>query len=409
MNLPMTSKNIKIIISGWYGQSNAGDDALLEVFVNKVSEKANADITVLTERPEYLIDKLRLRPLFHQTLIDKQFYLRLFTKSTFQYIRNIKSCDLFVLGGGSLLRDNTPLRTLVRMLDEIWISKLFGRKIMLYAIGVGPFKSKLGKFLIRKSVQMCDLITVRSNGDAKMLHALGIDPARVHVVSDPGFLTSLTPIKDRNLLDLISKPKRIAFYPALGLVRNGNDFSYVKSVANAFDKLASEYGFTFVAIPMFIREKELDDRKVAHVVKTAMNYPEALDIYEGTLSPSEIKWVSSQVLLNVTVRLHAMIFSIGTGTPAVAVNYGLKVQNIFSELGCLEYLVEMDQSLEESLFRAVDNCMRHSDSYAGKIASFNKKAEQSAEDIFRLMDPIFDDIDSKKMLPGRRSVNRSPT
>lgn len=52
-----------------------------------------------------------------------------------------------------------------------------------------------------------------------------------------------------------------------------------------------------------------------------MKHPVALEVYERHLAPSELKWMTGQFAINITIRLHAMIFSFGMKTPVVAINY----------------------------------------------------------------------------------------
>ena len=167
---------LNILINGWYGQLNAGDDAILDVFLEQTRARFNADVTVLSETPENIPPALGVRCLWHPIVFGRGAVSALLAGTTWRHLKEIRKADLFVLGGGGILRDNTTWRNLLRLLDEIWFAKLFGKKIMLYGIGVGPFKTRLGRKLIGASVRMCDLVTVRSERCAQLLREVGVKP-----------------------------------------------------------------------------------------------------------------------------------------------------------------------------------------------------------------------------------------
>jgi polysaccharide pyruvyl transferase CsaB len=380
---------LKIVISGWYGHWNAGDDAILQVFIEQVTSRLKCNIVVLSERPENIHKTNQVSGIFHLLPSIKGIIRSLIDGSFLRHLKNIRSCDLFVLGGGGLLRDNTNWRNLIRLLDEVWISKLFGRKVMLYAIGVGPFKSRLGKLVIGASVKMCDLITVRSENDACLLREIGVASERIHVVADPAFLLQPEVPKDQALVEILSQPRKIGLFPTFSLIMEGQDFSHVIRLAAALDKLAEHEGLQFVILPMQVSESSMDDVQMANAIKSAMKHPEAIQIYEKRLTPSELKWATNKTLLNITLRLHAMIFSLGANAPVVAINYEPKVGNVFGALNCPQFLVEMDDSLDTTLVSAVKQCLTDLPNYAQIITEFSPAARMEASRTFELMLPLF--------------------
>ncbi|HEX9172942.1 MAG TPA: polysaccharide pyruvyl transferase family protein [Telluria sp.] len=377
----ISSKNI--LISGWYGQCNAGDDAILDVFIEEATARMTGEITVLSETPGNLT---HVRALPHPVGFGRGSLGYLLDGTYFRHLKAVRHCDLFVLGGGGLLRDNTNWRNLVRLLDEIWIAKLFGRKVMLYAIGVGPFKTRLGKWLIARSVKLCDLITVRSEHCAALLREIGIAPHRIHVVADPAFLLAQQSPADPELAGLFEGKKKIGFYPTYAMLRaNVAAGSHLKHIAAALDRLVESENVEIVAMPMSVRGDGFDDVRVARLIRAEMQHPTAMAIYEKRLTPAQLKWVSAQAMLNITVRLHAMIFSLGSGVPVVAINYEPKVANVFATFNAPEYLVELDDRLGTALAEATALCINNLESYARHIADRGPLVNAMAARTFELM------------------------
>jgi hypothetical protein len=58
---------------------------------------------------------------------------------------------LLIVGGGSLLHDRGRIRNLIMVLDEIGVAKFFGRRIALFAMGVGPLHRRISRWLVTKT------------------------------------------------------------------------------------------------------------------------------------------------------------------------------------------------------------------------------------------------------------------
>ena len=386
----MSSTHRNIVISGWYGQFNAGDDAILDVFVDQARARLDCSITVLSEEPQNIPPTPWLNARFHEICFGRDTPFVLLNGKFLRHFRQIRDCDLFVLGGGGLLRDNTNWRNLFRLLDEIWIAKLFGRKAMLYAIGVGPFKTRMGRWLIGVSARMCDLVTVRSERCAQLLREAGVRPERIHVVSDPAFLLETSVPADPELHALFAGGNKIGFYPTFALLMGYPDDSHLKNLAAGLDLLVESEGAEFVAMPMSVLDDGFDDVRTARLIQGFMKHPEALLIYTKRLSATELKWVTSQARMNITVRLHAMIFSLGCDTPVVAVNYEPKVANVFAEFGAPQYRVEIDEQLPQALARATSACLRELPAYAARIHQRRTASAAGSARTFDLMSGLWD-------------------
>jgi polysaccharide pyruvyl transferase WcaK-like protein len=93
-------------------------------------------------------------------------------------------------------------------------------------------------------------------------------------------------------------------------------------------------------------------------------------------------------MMNLTVRLHAMIFSLGAKVPVVAINYEPKVSNVFSALKCPQYLVEMDDRLDTALVDSVKQCLIDLPQYRQRIIDIGLATESSALRTFELMQSL---------------------
>lgn len=119
----------RILISGYYGFDNAGDDSVLFGIIGSLKKQIpNVELAVLSNTPE-----------------DTQ---RLFGISSFNrwkigtIIQEIKKSDLLIMGGGSLLQDATSPRSVIYYLGIAMIAKILRKPVIFYAQGIGPITKK---------------------------------------------------------------------------------------------------------------------------------------------------------------------------------------------------------------------------------------------------------------------------
>ena len=119
----------KILLSGYYGYNNAGDEAILKSIIQNIKSIDNtANITVLSDNIEFTKSKYGINAV-------KRF-------NVIHIIKSLLSCDILISGGGTLFQDKTSTRSLIYYTSIINLAKFFGKKVMIYANGIGPLKKK---------------------------------------------------------------------------------------------------------------------------------------------------------------------------------------------------------------------------------------------------------------------------
>ena len=127
------SKNV--IISGYYGSDNFGDEMILKVLIDKLKQ-FDINITVLSLNPE------KTKALYKVNTVKSFDILKV--------IFTILKSDILISGGGSLLQDSTSVKSLFYYLFVIKIAEFFHKKVMIFAQGIGPIKNKFGESLCKK-------------------------------------------------------------------------------------------------------------------------------------------------------------------------------------------------------------------------------------------------------------------
>ena len=143
------------LICGYYGFGNIGDDALLSQAIERAG-KQNA--VALTRDPKRSARKFGVR------CADRS--------NPFAVYCAIKRCKTLVFGGGSLLQSRTSFRSLCWYAALILYARSQGKRVELWANGIGDFSGILSEKLASRALRATDRIGVRDEASAKLIRAL---------------------------------------------------------------------------------------------------------------------------------------------------------------------------------------------------------------------------------------------
>ncbi|NLJ77689.1 MAG: polysaccharide pyruvyl transferase CsaB [Peptococcaceae bacterium] len=366
----------KILISGYHGFNNLGDEAILEsilqILKQAASKKGHAlAITVLSANPEKTVQNYADIKAISRTNLPL-------------IISAIKNCDLFLSGGGSLLQDKTGYGlSTAYYLGLVFLARLFRKKIVLYAQGIGPITKKINRLLARWIINNADLVTVRDTASKKELLSMGIIRPPLRVTVDPAFClqpsSSNTPQKAQNILSHSHLPPG---KPLLGIsVRSWQgERKFIHEIAKAADRLALALGTTTIFIPMFPKQ----DLPVSRYAASLMQ--QEAHVLEKELTPQEALFIFSRLDLLIGVRLHSLIFAAITGTPMVGIGYDPKVRSFINQLE-LNPIHKIESLQAGELF---DHCLQVwrereiiKDKLQQTAAEYYRKSNSFGESVYR--------------------------
>lgn len=304
----------EIVISGYYGFANAGDEAMLAAMIEALTEvDPTVKITVISGNPADTRARHGVEAVYRLHYPD--------------IIRVLAKSDLLISGGGSLLQDVTSDRSLYYYLSIMMLAKKMGKAVMLYAQGIGPVRGALAKGAMRYIGNEVDLITVRDGGSCEELKLLGVKKPPVHITADP--VLALHPVDKEIGRAILRRYGLEGASPIIGIsAREWKDWSYYKqTIAQAVDQLALELGARVVFIPM----QWPDDLEVARKIKKRMKYPAVL--LEEEYTTSELLSLVGNLDLLIGIRLHALIFATVMNTPLIGISYDPKIDRFLETLG----------------------------------------------------------------------------
>ncbi len=332
-------KRYDVVLSGYYGFNNSGDDALLSAIIENL-RRYKKDIRVLTlskcpkqTRGRFKIDSAnRFNP--------------------FSVRRSLKKSKLFINGGGTLIHDSTSSHSLYYYLSLIAWAKKLGLKVMLYANGYGPFKKKNEKIACRVT-EMADLITLRDEMSLEELRRIGVKNTNVHITADPAI--TLSPVRDSVVDSLFEEngiPTGEKFIAVSVREWNKNDKAFEDKLSKLCDYVWEKYGLSVI----FISMRPDEDISLSQNIMSKIKGKSYLIANEQ--SAENLMGIISRCELMIGMRLHSLVYATTVNTPVIGLIYDPKVE------GFLKYINETamtDCSLIDTdyLKNAVDNILEN--------------------------------------------------
>ena len=307
----------KIVISGYYGFNNAGDEALLTAILASLrAVEPKADITVISGNPGNTIAKHQVKSLYRFAAV--------------RLLRAIGEADLVISGGGSLLQDVTSMRSLLYYLSIIAAAKWKGRKVMLFAQGIGPIRNRFMRVLTRMVVNKADLITVRDRDSAEELERMGVSAVKVDVTADPVLM--LNPESRVAGKTILKEAGLDPYKPIIGVsVRVWPDNQRcLKQLAAALGTLSEKYNAQIAILPLQVSMDLKDSQLLQSYLPDIRN---KVALLQGDYSTEEFLSIIGSLRLLIGMRLHALIFAAVMKVPLMAISYDPKVDSFLKAIG----------------------------------------------------------------------------
>lgn len=298
-----------IVISGYYGFNNAGDEAMLfSILQSLKKEYPNSDVTVISGNPKSTTNIFGVKSIFRFKLIE--------------IFKELINSQLLISGGGSLLQDVTSSKSIYYYLSIIFLGILCKCKVFLYAQGIGPVKNKFTKIILKWLLLHTDCITVRDEESYRFLKKLGINK-NLFLTADA--VLALDKVSLNKGKSILKKANIDETKPKIGIcVRNWMDASiWTKKIGELLSSL-SDYELIF--IPMQYPEdfkigKKIDSYNLSNVTHLNKNY-----------EIEELMSIIGNMDVLIGVRLHALIFATIMNVPVIGISYDPKINNFLKSI-----------------------------------------------------------------------------
>ena len=357
-----------ILISGYYGFDNIGDESILCTLITSLREKIpDCALTVLSHDPASTREKYGVEA------VDRMAPLAI--------LRAVRRCDMLISGGGSLLQDVTSNRSIRYYLAIIRLAKFFGKKVFIYSQGIGPIDREENRRATGKTLRKADGIVVRDEKSAALLEKIGIAREKVVITADP-VIRMKKPDKTMGA-EILARAGVDGGKLTVGwAIRERHpDSAFVREITESIRYLKENYDAESVLIPFHYEE----DRTICTEIAQRTG---AKCLTEKYLSEDMLSIIGNMDVL-VGVRLHSLIYATIMGVPLIGVSYDPKCTAFLNSVG-LDKLCTREaftaEKFETEFARVRENGAQQTATVTEKMEELRKKLDTNEEMICAIME-----------------------
>ena len=335
------SDNAKVLLCGWYGASNIGDELLLGGVLDWLAE-ASADATIISLNPAHTQQVYGVPAVdFHNLGAIAQ---------------ALAVSDVFIMGGGGIFQDHHPFNIsalydplkpdIAQYARPFYMARQFGLETIILAHGVGPLRSRQAQQIVRDVFTQASAVSVRDQQSADLLCAIGVE-REIVIAPDPGWQAALHVLQSTQ----ISSPPVDASTRNLGLIIREwpSEEGWSDKLVDALNReLPDNWRCTWLAFQHALDEQRAtSDRPYIEQLSTILDDRIQDEIIDCT-AVSEMTSVLAGCDAIVSMRLHGSILAISLGMPCVFLEYDDKMTNAHKMAGVPDELrMSLKASAEE--------------------------------------------------------------
>ncbi len=350
----MGKKIENIVLSGHFGENNAGDEILLKSLISGLKEKISTlnQVTIITADVDNTIEVLqreKLDRLFKYNLMysgrwgifekNKKFPEN--TSWLFRIVKSIKKSDYVLTGPGTLIKDNTNSFFMVFWLIKIFIAYIFRRNYCFIGIGVVRLKHSYSKLMFNLLKNNCSFFSTRDKQSAVILKDMDVPDSKIFTYSDLSFSldAGFNDGEERksggvigiNLRDFSAKHYQEK------VIEN-----YYVSLSEFIYYLYEKYGYNFKFISFCTEEHQNDLASLSKLkFPKEFNIDEIIEIIYRT-DLTELDREISECKAFIGTRYHSNCTALKCNVPLIALSYEEKTKNLFEDINLNSFVLDVE-------------------------------------------------------------------
>ncbi|GEM_PF-2380557 len=318
----------KILISGYFGYENFGDEALLYSLIKSLIDLGarKQNITVLSNNPTLTSNQFNVKSINRWNIVD--------------FINALLNHNTLIFTGG-LFQDRTSFKSFLYYVCQLILASIFQKTVVLYGAGIGPINRKISRVLFDIGIKSANIILVRDEMSATYISR----KENTFVTCDP--VWSIEP-----LFTYQNKITSINWQlPILGIsLRSDKNlkYNYLANVAEKVARVLNEMkDWQAILIPCMPQEDlsilyefhDLLTRKISNPAKAIV-----LDNFTK-LHILEQAGILARCDVMLGMRYHSLIVPLAHGKPVCGLIYDQKVKSLieFSEQIGVSFKDDFDQ------------------------------------------------------------------
>lgn len=365
----------RILLSGYYGFGNLGDEAILAAFAQEFASRV--DLVVLSADP---------------AMTERAFGVRAIGRTDLGAIQQeLRGASLFVSGGGGLMQDVTGMLSVPYYGGLLKLAQWSGVKTLVFGQGVGPLQHWPSRWMVREAFKRCQRVTVRDEDSYRLLKDMGLATERLQQTADPVLCLAGAPSAEID--GILQRCGLDPLKPIIGVaIRPWESWFELqfKSLSTALTQLSLDSGAQLLLLPF----QRPGDERITEELRDCLTYrPEDrhgnISVLHEELSPSSMMGLIGRCSLIVGMRLHSLIMAAASGVPSVGLVYDPKVQHLCTQWG-FPYMPSIESLANARAFEdMLQATWRKREEEAARIqalgASMQQKARLNFDAVYQIL------------------------
>ncbi len=289
-----------ILIGGYYGFGNIGDESVLSAIIDTLRKSMpTCHITALTNKG---------RTVKGIQVVNRRNVLKI--------IKAMRKSNVYISGGGSLFQNKTSNRSLAYYCGLLRLAKRLGNKCIILSNGIGPLHGKKAERMVARALSSAEHVSVRDmDSFLKVISLTGGDVWPL-LSADPVFLNSTNEEnEDRYLLSGGIR------YAAISLKDKCDRENQI--LISTIKEICKKRRILPVFVPMDIK----NDRCICKIAAAATG-----GILADVHDISGVERILKNAEIAIGERLHFLFFALKNHVPMVPISADPKIDSFSFEL-----------------------------------------------------------------------------
>lgn len=292
-------RKIQVVLCGYYGHQNGGDEALLASLLQMLPESVTP--LVLSGDP------VQTSKQYGVEACDR--------RDPLAVIQALRASEALIWGGGSLIQDVTSLLSPLYYSGLMGLAQRLGLKTIAWAQGIGPLKRRGTRWLAQQIFRGCTAVSVRDAASATLLSNWHVPCV---IAPDPVWALESVPVAGLWNLPAPRVAVALRSHPLLTPAR----------LTNLTQALVDFQTATQTCV-LLIPFQPVQDRAIAESIQPHLPGPSQILHLDD---PKALKGVFRGVEMAIAMRFHGLIMAATEECRCFAISYDPKVSQLMHEL-----------------------------------------------------------------------------
>ena len=315
-------KKKKILVYGWFGENNVGDELLLDSMIYMINQNINnAEINVIASKPKEVKKNHKGINCISTTInLSIKSLIKNIIYNPFKTLYNIIVSDVLIVAGGGAISDWNPSSTK----DMFFLINVFNKlkkKICLLGIGAGPINKKESYTRFKKVLEKANYITVRDEYSFNELKKIGLK--NVKITND---LVFNYPVKTSEHVHTV---KKIGLVLAPVCIDKKEKFlKFIEEIRKIIKSLKKEYDISIIPF-----QSDYDS-----VLINNLKDIDGINIYDCEKSYNNLIDIFNEQDLIIGMRFHSIVLSLMMNKYIIPIVYHPKNYELIREFELEKYI-----------------------------------------------------------------------